>query len=171
LWTPVAGKARKKTMFVTAYRVCARPLPTLGDISLPLTSTANGMGLTTASMQQYLVLSNLEASNCNPREAFITYLRKQIDQWTTEPKHDVVLSIDANETLQENINGPFSISSLVSQCGLIDVLDYMHPQDTPPPTIIDSGLRINFLFCTARILPIIIRCGMVPKDSIYLSDH
>jgi hypothetical protein len=106
------------------------------------------MVLKTASNQQYIVLSNLESSNCNPREAFITDLRKQIEQWTTEPKHDVVLSIYANKTLQENINSPFSISSHVSQCGLIDVLDYMHPHETPPhprELIQDVGLTLYFV--------------------------
>jgi hypothetical protein len=72
-------------------------------------------------------------------------------QWKTHLSDIEVLSDIVNQAFplllsRACVNNSLSISSIVSQCGLIGVLDYMHPQETPPPTRIDSGRRIDFIF-------------------------
>jgi hypothetical protein len=110
------------------------------------------------------------AECCDPRQAFITDLEKFITSFTLETNNDLILRIAANETLYDEI-GESAILGLIERCGLIDVMVSINPDDPPPPMICNSMRLGDYIFATARIHKEIIRYGMIPKDSIFYSDH
>jgi hypothetical protein len=110
------------------------------------------------------------AECCNPRQAIITDLEKFITSLTVDKNHEIILGIDANETLYDEI-GKSAILGLMDRCCLIYVMSSMHPDDPPTPPRSSSMRRVDFIFATAGMHKNIIRYGMLPKDSTFHSDH
>jgi hypothetical protein len=86
-----------------------------------------GTKLRTAHTQQLSLLLEDNAEYCDSRQAFITDLEKFIASLTVDKNHDVILGIDANETLYDEI-GESAILGLIERYGLIDVMASMHPE-------------------------------------------
>jgi hypothetical protein len=108
------------------------------------------------------------AECCDPRQASITDLEKFITSLTVDKNHDVILGIDANETLYDDIDES-EVLGLVERCILVNDMASMNPVDTPPPTRCDSKIRVDFIFATSGIHKNIIRYGMLPKDLIFIA--
>jgi hypothetical protein len=107
---------------------------------------------------------------CDKRQYFITDIEKFITSLTVDKNHEVILGIDANEMLYDEI-GESVLLVLIERCGLVDVMASVNPVDPPPPTRYDSKRRVEYMFTTSGIHKNIIRYGMLPKDSIFYSDH
>ncbi|MFN9979690.1 MAG: hypothetical protein ACK53Y_07245, partial [bacterium] len=64
-----------------------------------------------------------------------------------------------------------TLSTLVCTCGLIDLLTLQHPDPLPPATYIRGKERIDFIFVSAALLPNVRHTGILPYNSILISDH
>jgi hypothetical protein len=103
------------------------------------------------------------------RGRLIKDLEKFITSLTVDKNHDVILGIDANETLYDEI-GESAILGLVERCSLIDVMASMNPGYPPPPTRCDSKRRADFIFATSGIHKNIIRYGIYPMIRYYIAN-
>jgi hypothetical protein len=72
-------------------------------------------------------------------QAFITDLEKFITPLTVDKHHDVILGINANETLYDE-NDKRSILGLVERCGLVYTMASTNPDDNPTPPRCDSNI-------------------------------
>jgi hypothetical protein len=172
------GKGSIKILLITLYRVCQQTVNTVG----PKTSTA----------QQFRVLSEQfrEANQLDdpiPRHQFIVDLQGWIEHMV-ERNYQIILGIDANEsftataghytpvdfTLEKPIptkGHDGTLATLVRTCGLRDPL-LLHHTETPPPPTYDRGQeKIDFLFVSASLTPSVIRTGIFPYNSLFVSDH
>ena len=78
----------------------------------------------------------------NVRQQMIKYLKHSNKTLTTQ-LHEVVLSIDANEDFDPGGKG---ITTLVSECHLIDLIAQAHVYTNEPETYIRGTDRIDYIF-------------------------
>jgi len=172
------GNQGRKILLITAYRVCRQSI----QLVRPKTSAA----------QQFRHLSKtfcdagLEDDQV-PRHQFLVDLQAWIEKKVDEG-YFIILGIDANEQfsrtdgsftpVQFSFDKPIRIkghdgtlSTLVCTCGLIDLLTLQHPDPLPPATYIRGKERIDFIFVSAALLPNVRHTGILPYNSIFISDH
>lgn len=141
LFVVLRGKDNITILIITGYRVCSQ--------------TKMASGPKTSTLQQFRSLSqsfwdSKIWTDPIPRLQFIRDLQAWIEVRMREG-HEIILTIDANEGLQES--GTYrpldysleqlikskghdgSLSTLVRSCGIVDPL-VQHHRDTPPPTYI-----------------------------------
>jgi hypothetical protein len=92
----------------------------------PCRATDSSAKLRTAQTQQFAFLVEDNAACCDPGQAFITDFEKFITWITVDKNYDVILGIDANDTLYDEIDES-AILGLVEICGIIDVMVSMKP--------------------------------------------
>jgi len=172
------GAASQKIMIITAFRLCPQSTKTTGA--------------TTATAQQFRRLSKAFrdsdiAEDPVPRLQFIADLQAWMESKTSD-RYEFILALDANESILD-ITGSFhplqysptaptkldghdgSLATLIRTCGLCDPLTIHHP-DSPPPTTYSRGPnRIDYILVSNSILPAVWRSGLLPFDSIFISDH
>lgn len=172
------GSARKKLMIITAYRVCIQ--------------SASSTGPTTLTAQLFRKLSkqfrDLELTeDPRPRIQCIVDLQAWMECKLTEG-YEFILCIDANEVIT-NTSGSYhpliynpdaptaigrhdgSLATLIRTCGLQDPLTIQHQDQPPPPTYSRGSQRIDYILVSGSLLPAITRSGLLPFDSVFLSDH
>ena len=172
------GKNGIKILLVTAYRVCTQTVASIG----PNTSTA----------QQFRGLSERFrhadlTHDPKPRHQFIVDLQAWLETKIASD-YSIVLSIDANESLQPTV-GTYTplnftlekpipikghdgtLATLLHTCGLRDPLTIQHTEHPPPPTYNRGKDRIDYIFVSAGLLPAVQRTGIFPYDHIFISDH
>jgi hypothetical protein len=93
----------------------------------------------------------------------IIYIKK-----CQESGHDILLSIDANETLDKSTS---QIRRLANTCNLLDVHNTLHPDDTPFPSHSRGSGKIDFCFASPFLIDCITRSGILAIDDAYMSDH
>ncbi len=172
------GKGGITLLIVTAYRVCRQ--------------SVHSAGFTTSTAQQHRILSShfREAGRVDdpiPRHQFIVDLQSWLEHKTTQG-YLIVLGIDANEPydssagnftpLEFQLEKPIpthghdgTLSTLVRTSGLADPLLLHHPDQPPPPTYDRGKEKIDFIFVSRGLLPCVIRSGIFPYNSIFMSDH
>jgi hypothetical protein len=101
--------------------------------------------------------------------------------------NDIILCLDANEATY-NVSGSYSplpytpdcptvgkhdgsLATLARTCGLIDPLLVQHPDHPPPPTYSRGNNRIDYILISNHLLPAVEHTGILPFDSVLLSDH
>ena len=82
--------------------------------------------------------------------------------------HEVIIFIVANEPF---IPGTRGIAKLISHPQILDPLISIHGGDLESYTHKNGSKRIDFTFCTQIIDKYIIRCGILPFDTISPTDH
>jgi hypothetical protein len=172
------GKGGIKILIVTAYRACQQ--------------TIQSVGHKTATAQQFRALSKTfrDADLLDdpvPRKQFIVDLQAWIEHKVAEG-YQIILGIDANEPysqtkgnftpLHYTLETPIStkghdgtLSTLVRSCGLIDPLLMHHPDSTPPATYDRGKEKIDFIFISTTLADATIRTGILPYNSVFISDH
>jgi hypothetical protein len=150
----ITGKTKKVT-FVTAYRVCQQK----GARAGPKTSF----------IQQCCILRTRGKSEdqIDPRSLMLEDLGKRITA-LKEDGQEVVLSIDANDTLQ-CVNSGFT--KFARQNGLTDILVDRHGTEDEPPTYARGSFRIDYVMATAGIAQYVTSAGILPLKAISGSDH
>ncbi len=169
------GKGVAKITIITAYN----PSPTQGD--------------TTNFQQQQRLLSQLHRHHNqnvapHPHRQLILDLQSWIEHLIKEG-HEIILTIDANETYNPDICGnhhPLQYSSgiptlarshdgkfstLVTTCGLKDPLALQHSSRPFPASHIRGSQRIDFILVTPNLLPAVQRTGSLSYYSLMQSDH
>jgi hypothetical protein len=171
------GSQHRKITIVTGYRVC--------------NSSPSTAGVKTAYMQQYRSISaKLRSTKTpakpNPHRQFILDLQAWLEHLIADG-HQIILAMDSNEELQSSVgsfqNLPYNpegvtqctqhdghLSTLVRTCGLLDILT-IHHTGNPPPTYNRGKQRLDYIFVSHPLSPTILRSGILPFYSLFLSDH
>ena len=103
---------------------------------------------------------NIRAKMIKDINLFMAQLIKQ--------HHEVITFIDGNEQFIPGNNG---ISKLTSHPTMLDPLLYRHNIKYEPHTHKRGSFRIDFAVCTKIINKYITKCGILPFDTVTVSDH
>mmetsp|Transcript_21350 Transcript_21350/g.30549 ORF Transcript_21350/g.30549 Transcript_21350/m.30549 type:complete len:1538 (+) Transcript_21350:1841-6454(+) len=169
----LGGKGNTKVLQVTGYRVCA--------------STESAAGETTAFKQQFNILRERMEGKIDPRRQgtmdMQTWLMHYIAQGI-----GVILYLDGNEDIKGRVGSwveltPYtpgihashsdhngSLATLVTTCGLVDVMAEQHSKDLPP-TYTRGKKRIDYVFVTPRLMGSVLRSSMLPFHTMFGGDH
>jgi predicted transcriptional regulator len=149
------GKANTRVAIICAYRVCK--------------DTIRSAETKSAFSQQWHIINRKAKGKKEP------YPRKQsIDDLTEELKlhtdmgDEIVLMLDSNEDIT---NENSSINQMVKNCGMIDIMQYLHPDIQPPETYQRGSKTIDAIFTTPHIAQATVRAGMEPYNNTIISDH
>lgn len=99
----------------------------------------------------------------------------------------IILALDSNEEITQK-QGQFrhlpytgnpikdkqhnsSLATLVMTCGLVDPLAYQHSMRRFPATYNRGKSRLDYILVSAQLLPAVQRSGILPFQSIFISDH
>ncbi len=104
--------------------------------------------------------------SARPRAVFIDDLIEYIQECQLQGQ-DIILCLDANETIQKTHSG---LRRLITAYSLLDVHETLHPQTALPSHRRDLG-KIDIILALPRILPCVSRAGILPMDEAYGSDH
>jgi hypothetical protein len=174
----LTGKKSKAIALITAYRPCSNSPRSAGD--------------KTVYMQQFRTLlahatSKESTSTPDPHRQFILDMQAWISH-LQEQGHSIILCLDSNENLNSMENGRYdpleynngsfiqsathsgTVSSMVTTCGLIYTLAYLHPLPYPS-TYAYSKNRLDCIFISRDLAPSIIHSGVLPLYSVFHSDH
>jgi hypothetical protein len=154
-------------------------------------TTATSAGAKTAYMQQYRGISaklrsSTNQSTPNPPRQFILDLQAWLEHLIVEG-HQLIVSMDSNEDVLSSPGlftpltyNPDTITScaqhdgrlatLLKTCGLLDILTVHHTED-PPPTYNRGRKRLDYIFISNTLTPAVLRSGILPFYSLFLSDH
>ncbi len=122
-------------------------------------------GPASAFAQQRVMLAEKNRP-AKPRAMFIEDLTAYIQDCQLKG-HDIILCLDANETLEKPNSG---LRRLTTTCSLIDVHEHFHPRMALPSHQRGSG-KIDFMMVSPRIISCITRAGILPINSAFASDH
>ena len=127
------------------------------------------LGAYSVYKQQYHILLQQDQLNPEPRSQCIIDLEKFIKE-RQENQEEIILSIDANETLETQATKNTKINSiqtLQQNTGLTNMAEYT---DYTAPTHI-GGRQIDFCFISPNLLPAVKNFKYLPFDSITSTDH
>ena len=92
--------------------------------------------------------------------SFIKKLREQ--------KHEVILLIDANESITDSNS---LIGKLLSQTQMCDPIFKQYGSKNEPNTHLRGSKRIDYILCTEHISQYISSSGIIPFDFVTTTDH
>ena len=125
--------------------------------------TSQGPASAHAQQRVMLVTKNRQA---NPTAVFFDDMIEYIQACQLKG-HNIILCLDANETLQKTKSG---LWRLLTTCSLLDIHEAIHPHMALPSHQRGSG-KINFILVSPRVLTCVTRAGILPMDGAYGSDH
>jgi hypothetical protein len=149
-WVTLQGKENRTITMISAYRVCSTKTP----------------GPFTAYSQQAHIMSLRGNTNPDPRQETIQDLTDLI-QKKQELGHQIVLSIDANEDIQQNPKNTTGLQTLIQKTDLIDTSMIL-------PNLADTrntGSKIDYMLVSPAIVPAIERIGWYEYNAFAPSDH
>jgi hypothetical protein len=155
-----AGRNGRTIIVVTIYQVCQQDVTT--------------SGVTTACTQQHTLLHEQGRLTSNargvpsphPRQALIRDFASQMRQWRSAGC-DFIISGDLNEVLGDN---PSEFGSITTEFDLSDVYRHRHGMDEPA-TYQRGHRRLDYILCSAALLPAVSSCGILPFKILSCSDH
>ena len=124
------------------------------------------MGSYSTFKQQYHIMLQQNIDHPDPQQQalldFQAFLKKKIDQ-----KEEIIVSIDANKTMDQNQSDPSSIFSMTKNLGLINLAETL-----PKTHKSHTGWRlIDFCLVTPNILPAVESFAYLPYTKITTTDH
>jgi hypothetical protein len=143
------SSTKSNLVIVTAYRPCVTHGPT------------------TAWIQQWTLLREEGRTNPDPVKIFYQDLTAQLDQWT-QKGYEIILMLDANETIGEK---PGGLNSMIRQAKLTDLILYKHPTLQQTNTYARGTKQIDYILGTKRVRDWCSAAGMLPFGTGYPSDH
>ena len=152
-YTTYGGENNKRLTIIAAYRTC-----------IPY----DEMGVSTVHSQQWDIMEERNIEHMNIRAKII---KKDINIFMAiliKQNHEVITFIDGNEQF---IPGNKGISKLTSHPAMLDPLLYRHNLKYEPHTHKRGSFRIDFVVCTKIINQYITKCGILPFDTVTVSDH
>ena len=141
----------EKAAVITCYRVC-QPNPTK-------------VGLTTAAMQQWRVMTEAGYNHANPREQVLLDLESTITE-LQEEDYAVLLMIDANGDLETDK----SLKRFVDDVLLFDMHPATEGDGPPPPSLRRGSKKIDYVFGCAKFMEALKRRGCLSFEQS-LGDH
>jgi exonuclease III len=173
----LTGWGKKRIVIITAYKV--------------YNTTAGSSGDCTTYMQQYrtiLAHNNKHSitTTPQPQRQFILDLQAWVEMLQANGC-SIILNLDANKDILSHdpmhcpliykdgtfIEAPHHnghMATLLTTCGLIDSLSYTHPPPYPS-THARGKTRLDYILLSKDLAPALLRSGVLPLFSIFLSDH
>ena len=145
-------KGQPPLTIYTVYQVCLSPTNEIGH---------------TAWHQQRLALNQQNRSHLHPRQAFIDDLIKSIQSHQAR-NHDIIIGGDFNETTDKHHSG---LMRLLTTTDLVDPFLHHHPTLPTFNTYARGSQRIDAIFCSPTIIPMINAIGYAPYNWVTNSDH
>ena len=108
-------------------------------VSQELSSQA---GVLTAVQQQYRGLVKQKREVVEPRVAFLADLEQEIRLWQQKPLHEVILMIDANESISEGK----ALAAFQQSLNMVDAVAMLNPTLEEDPTYLWGKKRIDYFF-------------------------
>ena len=150
-WITIQGCQNKVITLVSAYRV---------------NPGRQSMGSYSTFKQQYHIMLQQNIDHPDPRQQalldFQAFLKEKIDQ-----KEEIIVSIGANETMDQNQSDPSSFFSMTKNLGLINLAETL-PKTHESHT---GGRFIDFCLVTPNLLPAVESFGYLPYTKITTTDH
>jgi len=156
----LTGKGSKTIALITAYRPCSNSPRSAGDKPVYMQQFPTLLGHATPTKS---------TSTPDPHRQFILDIQAWISH-LQEQEHSIILCLDSNENLNSMDNGCYdpleynngsfiqsathsgTVSSMVTTCGLIDTLAYLHPPPYPS-TYAYSKNRLDCIFISRDLAP------------------
>mmetsp|Transcript_23721 Transcript_23721/g.33981 ORF Transcript_23721/g.33981 Transcript_23721/m.33981 type:complete len:478 (-) Transcript_23721:192-1625(-) len=172
-YTLLAGKKDKKVLSVNGYRVCSSSESTAGE--------------TTAWKQQFDILRERLDGKIDPRRQCILDMQTWLMSYI-QLGIEVIFYLDGNEDITHRIgkwcevpsyvqgkhdSAPEhdgSLATLVTTCGLVDVLKEQH-SSTIPPTYVRGKKRLDYVFVTPRVMNSVERSSLLLFHTCFGGDH
>ena len=169
----LAGKKDKRVLVVDGYCVCSSTESTAGEL--------------TAWKQQFNILRERMKGKINPRRQFVIDLQSWLMVYIQQGV-EVILYLDGNEDISQVIgqwcevpgyqlgvheSAPEhkgSLATLVTTCGLVDVLKEQHSQNIPP-TYIRGKKRLDYVFVSSSVMESVERSCLLPYHTFFEGDH
>ena len=151
-WSTISlnGKNGRVIHFTTIYQVVAKATPG------PYTS-----------YQQQLTALRLADRDLKPRQAFILDIDTYLTSITT-PGAQFVIMGDFNEVVGLD---PSGFSKISTKFSLVDIHGHFHSVQTEVPTYARGTERIDYILCSAPLIPAVTKCGAEPFNQNIHSDH
>jgi exonuclease III len=151
-WSSISltGKNCRIIHFVTVYQVVNKP--TMGPFT---------------SYQQQVSSLHLADRIITPRKAFCSDLTAYL-RTLKSPNYSIVLMGDMNEVVGLELGG---LSQLIGEFGLVDVISHHHSINNEVATYSRGTKRLDYVFCTANLVPAVVSCGIAPFNEHICSDH
>jgi hypothetical protein len=154
------GRHGRTIIVATIYQVCDTAVASSGS--------------TTACLQQHTLLDEGGHITVNargvpsphPRKALIQDFSAQLRTWRAAG-HEFIISGDLNELLGDN---PDEFGSLTTEFDLADVYRHRHGMEEPA-TFNCGHRRLDYMLCSAALLPTVQACGILPFNVLSPSDH
>jgi hypothetical protein len=118
-------------------------------------------------MQQWTLLRESGQKTPDPIKNFYEDLEKILQSWN-KLEYEIILLINANETIGDK---PGGLTPILSQIGLIDLIQNQHQIDESSNTYARGTKRIDYIFGSQKIHDHCLRSGMLPFGVGYQSDH
>ena len=129
-------------------------------------TSTNQAGPKTFYMQQWSLLRDRDITNPQPRKQFYRDLDTVLTSLCNNGK-SIVLAGDFNESLGDD---PQGLDRIVIKHQLTDSIAQRHGPYTT--TTYSRGSKcLDYIFVSHDLLPSIQRCGILPFDEIFTSDH
>ena len=129
-------------------------------------TSTNQAGPKTFYMQQWSLLRERDVTNPQPRKQFY----RDLDTVLTSLRNSgnsIVLAGDFNESLGDDAHG---LDRIVIKHQLTDSVAHRHGPYTT--TTYSRGSKcLDYIFVSHDLLPSVQRCGILPFDEIFTSDH
>jgi hypothetical protein len=164
-YVTLQGKGKTKLTYMSVYQVNDQQA-----LKSELNAMSGGRGQQRANTQQLQILreegklKNLSRRNC------FDELRALFKEKFSGVGHEVVMGIDANESMKGN--GPRSLPRFMSDVGLHDAVAYANPGQIRAKTMKEGGSEvIDHILATSGVLGFILAAGELHYDYTYVADH
>jgi hypothetical protein len=135
-----------------------------------LNAMSGGRGQQRANTQQLQILREEGKLKTLPRHNCFDELRALFKEKFSGVGHEVVMGIDANESMKGN--GPRSLRRFMSDVGMHDAIAYANPGQTRAKTMKKGGSEaVDHILATSGVLGFILAAGELHYDYTYVSDH
>ena len=151
----IEGSEGRRLFIYSVYRVCY--------------NTVENAGTQTTWFQEYSSLLEDGIKFPNPRQQILDDLETDIRMVASNPKHYIMVCMDANESTRTK--GKNSLQIFLRNSGLIDPMNHIHPQLEEVPTHINGSRQIDYCFVSPNLLPYVTKGGILPLNYSMISDH
>jgi hypothetical protein len=118
-------------------------------------------------MQQWTLLREAGNKNPDPIKAFYSDLEEFLSKWK-QLKYEIILMIDANETIGDK---PGGLAPIFNRIGLIDLIHHQHKIEDNVNMYARGSKRIDYILGTQTVKEHCTHSGMLPFGVGYQSNH
>jgi hypothetical protein len=118
-------------------------------------------------MQQWIRLLEQGTQNPDPFLEFYNDLKDQLIKWQQQ-EYEIILMIDANETIGSRSGG---LTDIIMQLNMADLIALHHGVKNKPNTHIRGSKCIDYILGTQGVQDCCTYSGILPFHNGYASDH